>query len=472
MDENLQALVPIEIAKPTSSISTPAGFEFGAVPPELSLGKLPVLPPAPPPPPLGPLAAFVGEWVGTGFNTIFRPDSTASPTPMPGPITTTDAADNVLELNITTESLTFSQTLGTVPNRGFGSQKDISLNGVPYLQAINDVTALDPNDPNSKPIGIHVEPGLWMAVPSSTAPLEPPTIVRMGSIPHGTTIQAQGTSSVNNGPPVIPSVDITPFFRGQPANKVPFQNQNASNNGTRRIPQNLTVAPFNKLTLAQWQARITDPNSVLRDAIAGQNIKATTTITVTTASKSTAPATTPAFGGGADNIAYLAGDAAGNNANANAIQLSATFWIEEVEHTIILPIVPPDKLHLPVVLRPINAVSAVTPAATIDPETPVATEAPVNAAHLLTPLHPVTPVHPITAAAPVTPVSAVLTGITFTVPPPPKPTTQTRIIRITTTQIQYSQTVLLNFGPLSWPHVSVATLTPKQALTLPASIWE
>ena len=440
MDEVLQAVAPVEIAKSTSSISTPAGFEFGAVPPELSLGKLPVLPPAPPSPPLGPLAAFVGEWVGSGFNTIFRPDSTASPTPMPGPITTTDPADNVLELNITTESLTFSQTLGTVPNRGFGAQKDISLNGVPYLQAISDVTALDPNNPNSKPIGIHVEPGLWMAVPSSTAPSEPATIVRMGSIPHGTTIQAQGTSSVTNGPPVIPAVDITPFFRGQPANKIAFQNQNASNSGTRRIPQNLAVAPFNKLTLAQWQARISDPNSVLRDAIAGQNIKATTTINITTAA---AAATTPAFGGGTDNIAYLAGDAAGNNANANAIQLSATFWIEEVEHTIILPIIPPDKLHTPVLLRPINAIGASPEAIGI----------------------------PITPELPVRPISPVLTGVTFTVPPPTKPTTQTRTITVTTTQIQYSQTVLLNFGPLSWPHVSVATLTPKEPLNLPASIW-
>ena len=82
------------------------------------------------------------------------------------------------------------------------------------MQAVNEVTAVDPHDPNSKPIGLHVEPGLWMAVPSSTAPSELPTIVRMGSIPHGTTIQAQGTSSVNNGLPVIPPVDITPFFRG------------------------------------------------------------------------------------------------------------------------------------------------------------------------------------------------------------------------------------------------------------------
>jgi hypothetical protein len=56
-------------------------------------------------------------------------------------------------------------------------------------------------------------------------------------------------------------------------------------------------------------------------------------------------------------------------------------------------------------------------------------------------------------------------------PPPPKPITEKRIITVTSTQIQYSQTVLLNFGPLSWPHVSVATLTPKHPLNLPPSVW-
>ena len=61
---------------------------------------------------------------------------------------------------------------------------------------------------------------------------------------------------------------------------------------------------------------------------------------------------------------------------------------------------------------------------------------------------------------------------TFHLPPSPKPINQERVITVTSTQIQYSQTVLLNFGPLSWPHVSVATLTPKHPLNLPPSVWE
>lgn len=410
--DQVKAVLPIEVAKPTSTISIPSGFVFGAVPPIRDAGAAPV-PAAPPPPPLDALGAFVGEWTGSGFNTIFRPDSTATPTPMPGPINTTDPPDNVLELNLTSESLTFSPALGVVPNRGFSNQPDISLNGIPYLQSITDVTV------PTAPVGIHVEPGLWMAVPSTVAPQEPATLVRMGSIPHGVTIEAQGTSAVNNGPPNIPAVDITPFTRGQPANKFTFQSQTAANQATRRIPQNLSVAPFNTLSLAEWQARITDPNSVLRDANAGLNIVSTTTISITTESTAGPPPTTPTFGGGTDNIAFLQGDPTGTNANANSIQMTATFWIEEVEHTIVVPIIPPGKP--PVVLQPKNP-------------------------------------------GPLTP--------TFNVPAPPKPITEPRIITVTAPRIQYSQTVFLNFGPLTWPHVSVATLTPAHPITVPPSVWE
>ena len=56
-------------------------------------------------PSLGPLAAFAGTFKGHGFNTIFRPDSTATPTPLPVPVT---GSDNVLELNLTLETLSFS----------------------------------------------------------------------------------------------------------------------------------------------------------------------------------------------------------------------------------------------------------------------------------------------------------------------------------------------------------------------------
>jgi len=180
------------------ALSLPAGFRFGEVSSFTAPRAL-----ASAVPTLGPLSAFTGAFRGSGFNTIFRPDSTKTPTGLPKPIT---GSDNVLELNLTLETLSFSPSLGSVPNRGTGQQGYIFLNGVPYLQTITDVTL------PHQPIGIHFEPGLWMAVPGTTDPAEGATVVRMASIPHGTTIEAQGTSSTAAGRPTIPAVHITPFI--------------------------------------------------------------------------------------------------------------------------------------------------------------------------------------------------------------------------------------------------------------------
>src|ERR1700735_4517143 len=95
---------------PRASIRLPDDFVYG----ELRADHVKVPTPAPPPP-LGPLAAFVGDWVGNGFNTIFRPASAATPTILPNPV---PSSDNILELNLTSESLSFSPSLGSVPNRG------------------------------------------------------------------------------------------------------------------------------------------------------------------------------------------------------------------------------------------------------------------------------------------------------------------------------------------------------------------
>lgn len=308
-------------------------------------------PPITLPPILGPLSAFTGTFTGQGFNTIFRPDSKITPTPMPGPINTTDPDDNVLELNLTDETMSFSNNLGSIPNRGSLQQADAFLNGVPYLQTINDVTT-------GTPVGIHFEPGIWLAVPATTHPNEPFTVARMASIPHGTTIVAQGTALPPvAGKPTIAAIDITPFIGGNPANKIPFQNQTATNQTTRRLPQDLTaLIASGKLT----QAMITDPNTVLRNQIAHQTI--TQTIVIETSTKPGSPLsdgplpaipspgphpTAPNFAGGTANIAFLQGLPApppgGNGANANAFQMDAVFWIETVVYDIDVPALPPER---------------------------------------------------------------------------------------------------------------------------------
>jgi len=171
----------------TPALFLPGNFEFGEVP--STEGSSKPAPPAPQVPTLGPLSAFTGTWHGHGFNQIFRPDL-GSPTKLPIPV----RSDNLLELNLVSQTLSFTRPIGTVPNRG-ETTPDIFLNGVGYLLTVSDIT-----NP-AKPIGIHFEPGVWMNVPATTDPPEGNTLVRMASIPHGTTLNAQGTFRTFSGPP-------------------------------------------------------------------------------------------------------------------------------------------------------------------------------------------------------------------------------------------------------------------------------
>src|SRR5260370_24788779 len=94
------------------TLSVPIRFRFGEV---SSLTK--VKAPVPADPSLGPLGNFTGTFAGNGFNTIFRPDSGATPTPLPIPVL---GSDDVLELNPTQETLSFSKALGPAPHRRTG----------------------------------------------------------------------------------------------------------------------------------------------------------------------------------------------------------------------------------------------------------------------------------------------------------------------------------------------------------------
>ena len=350
---------------------------------------------------------------------IFRPQNFAkSPTPLPTP--GQGINDNILELNLTQETLAFSSSLGSVPNRGM-VQADMFLNGVPYVQTVSDVT-------NGKPVGIHFEPGLWLAIPATTNPSEPASFARMASIPHGTTINLQGSASVKTpGAPVIPAFDPTPWLQATRA-PIRFSSQTAANQHTFRIPQDL--APFMAAGTIT-QAILDDPNTVLRNALAGQTIIETLTLDVASAPAIPVGALhVPAEGGGNANIAFLAGGAGGPNADIPKFQPApanrtfagarSTFWIETVEHVI----------HLPVFQGGTQ---------------PLMVEAEA---------------HPNLRQA----------GPKFSLLPPfpiPRPVS----IKVHSTQIQYSQVVLLNFNGLTWPHVSVATLTPTTPIVPSPAVW-
>jgi hypothetical protein len=176
--------------------------------------------------------------------------------------------------------------------------------GVTYLQQIKDL--------NNK-AGLHIEPGIWATVPQTENPAEVPTVVRMASIPHGTTVLAQGIATPVAGPPIVPNNDITPFVIGKPAQKIQFSESNLA------IPSNFRSPPADIAGITQ--AMVDNPNSVLLSALSGKTIKSTIVLEV-----SSNP-TAPVLGGGVANTAFLQGSLAAGP-NAQAALVTATFWIE------------------------------------------------------------------------------------------------------------------------------------------------
>jgi hypothetical protein len=151
---------------------------------------------------------------------------------------------------------------------------------------------------------------------------------------------------------------------------------------------------------------LANPNTVLSNAVAGQNITNTTVFTVSTLPQKVA---NPLSGGGTANINFLSANTGPDGPNANAASMTATFWIETVQYQLTVPPFPTGQKSI--LLQPQAP----------NPNAPLPTfEVHAGSTHI---------------TAPVT-------------------------IPVNATQIQYSQEVLLNFNGLSWPHVSVATLVP------------
>ncbi|KAH8176909.1 hypothetical protein LIA77_01991 [Sarocladium implicatum] len=373
---------------------------------------------------LGVLAQFPGVWKGIGFNQIFRPNSGATPTQLPIPVSPPPPAfpnDSILELNLTRETLTFSKPLGEIPNRGFGGQGDIFLNGVTYVQSIDDVANPDTGKFDGDRVNIHIENGMWMHVPATDVDPElPASVSRMGTIPHGTSINAQGIQIPKPFPggPRLDPAPITPFFIGSPDRPQVFPAQTATDNATARLPQDLSkFIAAGTIT----QAILDDVNTVLREAIKGQNILETTVINISTSTGEDIPVSDD----GTSNIAFLTGtkatatDNTPSPPNANALHMEAIFWIETVEYEIEVPVWKPGQGRL--LIRP-KRPSQFTPV----------------------PVFEVKPPHEIT---------------------------QPIKIKAKTKQLQYSQLVNLDFGPLTWPHRSVATLVPKDPVHVNSSVF-
>jgi hypothetical protein len=278
------------------SVQTDDEFEFNSVKPAV----------AEPADALGPLAQLVdadgkGKWRGHGFNTIWRPHPLAQ-----------GGHDRFLELNLTEETLVFTRIKGAIPNRGL-AMPDIDLFGLTYLQQIKGVDPVE---------GLHIEPGIWVNVPPTADPAEPATVVRMASIPHGTTILAQGTFLEVDHGPQIENNNIIPFAIGTP--NPPSSDFAAAEAIFTEL--NLAVpTTFRQKSADVTQSMVENPNSVIQKAIVGQNITKTTVLIISTAH-------TPVAGGGTANTAFLEAASAPPGGNARAVEVSAIFWIETVEH--------------------------------------------------------------------------------------------------------------------------------------------
>jgi hypothetical protein len=157
-----------------------------------------------------------------------------------------------------------------------------------------------------------------------------------------------------------------------------------------------------------------DPNSLLRAHISTQNIISTTTIFISTAP----PPPVGLFGGGTDNIAFLLGQPAASAPNAQTTKMTAVFWIETVQEVILVP--------------PLNRGQQFS----IKAKPSIFGQRVPRFSGIV----------PIDLAVP-------------------------RKLTVHFTQIQYTQTVLLNFNGLTWPHVSVNTLVPADDIIVPASAW-
>jgi hypothetical protein len=257
---------------------------------------------------LGPLKELPGTWMGIGFNPISLPNGQNGNQPLPF----------FLKLNKTMETLNFTKIGGPIPNRG-SSQGDIFFVGLHYFQQVSDGVTSEL---------LHLEPGLWLNLPVSTSPNQPQTVARLGTIPHGDALLAQG-NLINNGdpitgPPQIQPVDPTPFTLDpttgarqndtNPTYLAPFQNPNLTN-----LPG---ITP----------AMVANPNLILTNAISQQNIVQSVVLAVSANpigginGTPIAPPSQPNAVGGMENIPFV-------DTNASSDAFSAIFWIETVQNS-------------------------------------------------------------------------------------------------------------------------------------------
>ncbi|WP_341486574.1 heme-binding protein [Pararhizobium sp. A13] len=241
---------------------------------------------------LGALRDLPGFWEGSGFSLIARPDYSGR------------SKNGVfLQLNLLHETIEFTTIGSPVFNRG-SVQEDIAIYGVTYLHRVTDGIYGG---------ALHIEPGMWLNIPATTAPKANASIARLGTIPHGNAFCTVGfvQHAVFDKVPDIPPANTVPFdIDGQPpapGSKNPYPEYDlsiASEFRTSPVPAVIT------------QAMIDDPNQMLRDTLNQQVMEEGLTLKrITRLITSTA--------GGIANIPFI-------TTNANTLDLDSVFAIETV----------------------------------------------------------------------------------------------------------------------------------------------
>lgn len=293
---------------------------------------------------LGPLAELAGTWQGSGFNIAASPDLK-------------NRGDVFLNLNLTSDTVSFDPVPATIHNRGF-TQPDIELFGLTYLQHSTDTTTGAP---------IHAEPGFWINQPPTTQPpASPPPggqlIARMWSVPHGASMVAQGFALPFSGPPVIsagsdpaagrdpafsffPSFNSTPLLPAfpDPTASISAAGTSAAGTSTTKAHTDGALAPYtltspSPLPPAITQQLVNDPIVLLQQTISQQLAEgyrfegvALNVATASTVPFQPKPVTASQFGGGIANLAFLRGisEAA---PNLSVALVYATYWLEKLSH--------------------------------------------------------------------------------------------------------------------------------------------
>ncbi|TID17750.1 hypothetical protein E6O75_ATG10395 [Venturia nashicola] len=468
------------------------------------------------------ISRLVGAFSGPGFNLIFRPHTDKSMDTDPDlklkfKLTIPEGGfmDDLLELNLTHELWTFPKLaghLGDVPNRVATNTSDVFLHGIPYTQIVRDVTdaSIDPgtrvpvdrlgknadkNPEKQKLIAdIHFEPGLFMHVDNSRPVSNQATICRMASIPHGTTINAQGVVSpkedvfkkddvkfdgkLRPGIPGFSSTASQPFKLNNsgPANDPKFfpfpGNQfNLKKKDATRLPQDLEPFIAKNSIESITEKMVQDPNELLRNHNVGKIFSQVITFTV---------ATTPTQTLDKQACPHLAARTAMKSA------------LEALGTTTENPAVQNAKKAIADAMRlceePTAIASQATDAAATAPaigttniaqldgnsaQNPNARTGKVTSTFWISTvvytLNVTKKFDPKTDVAQIMDPEEKKNAPKDTVPSfvfPADKVVEVGRYQVEATQIQYSQTVNLIFNGLGWPHISVATLIPVRPVVV------